>query len=124
MENTKYESKLKSGLVLWASAHEVKPVDFADKMGYAYATAWDLLRGKRPYTPEAFGRFALAYGTEAAKELMELAELPDGIDVEGISTEGSLIVPLVTVASDAKQKLKYKKHLTSPAKKAKRAVIS
>ena len=45
-------------------------------MSYAYATAWDLIRGKRPFTQEAFGRFALAYGTDAAAELLALAELP------------------------------------------------
>jgi hypothetical protein len=97
MEITKYESKLKSGLVLWADAHDIKPVTFAKTMQYAYATAWDLLRGKRPFTPEAFGRFVIAYGTKAAAELMELAKLPDGIDVSAISVMGGKLVPTISI---------------------------
>jgi hypothetical protein len=69
-------TKLKRGLTRWAQKHEITPVGFAAKMNYAYATAWDLVRGKRPFTQEAFGRFALAYGTDAAAELLALAELP------------------------------------------------
>jgi hypothetical protein len=49
-------------------------------MNYAYATAWDLIRGKRQFTQEAFGRFAIAYGTDDAAELLSLAELPEGED--------------------------------------------
>lgn len=115
MELTKQEDKLKSGLVLWASEHEIKPVTFAEKMGYAYATAWDLLRGKRPFTPEALGRFAIAYGTAAAAELMKLAELPDGIEVDAISTLGGRVVPAVTINPNAK----IDKSKLSPAKKVK-----
>ena len=50
-------------------------------MKYACATAWDPIRGKRLFTQQAFGRFALAYGTEAAAELLSLAEPP--LDAEG-----------------------------------------
>lgn len=74
--NMETPKKLKYGLIRWAQRHEVTPVAFAEKMSYAYATAWDLIRGKRPFTQEAFGRFALAYGTDAAAELLALAELP------------------------------------------------
>lgn len=119
MEPTKYESKLKSGLVLWATEHDVKPVHFAEKMNYAYATAWDLLRGKRPFTPEAFGRFAIAYGTAAAAELMKLAELPDGVDVDPISTEGAYVVPAVTVRRSTKAK---KLTITPAPPKSKRVI--
>ena len=69
-------TNLKSGLIRWAQKYEITPTGFAEKMSYAYATAWDLIRGKRPFTQEAFGRFALAYGTDAAAELLALAELP------------------------------------------------
>lgn len=118
MEITKSENKLKSGLVLWADAHSIKPVDFAKTMGYAYATAWDLLRGKRPFTTEALGRFAVAYGWNAASELMKLADLPDGIDVNVISVDGGKIVPTVTInARIDKSKLapsaKRVKHITT-----------
>lgn len=120
-ELTNDESKLKSGLVLWTSSHDIKPVAFAEKMGYAYATAWDLLRGKRPFTPEAFGRFSIAYGTAAAAELLKLAEIPDGVDVSPISAVGASVVPVVTV--DATKKI-YRDKLASPAKKIKRVVVS
>lgn len=67
--------KLKRGLTRWARKHGITPVAFAGKVNYAYATAWVLIRGKRPFTQEAFGRFAIAYGTDAAAELLALAGL-------------------------------------------------
>lgn len=78
--NEEISIKLKQGLTRWSRKYEVTPVAFAARMNYAYATAWDLIRGKRQFTQEAFGRFAIAYGTDAAAELLSLAELPEGED--------------------------------------------
>ena len=77
------ETKLKSGLVLWAEEHEVKPADFAEKMNYVYAYAWGVLRGKREFTKESFGRFSVAYGMTAAIELLKLADLPEPVESVG-----------------------------------------
>jgi hypothetical protein len=74
---------LKAGLTRWSQKHAVTPAAFAGKMNYAYATAWDLIRGKRQFTQEAFGRFAIAYGTDAAAELLALAEIPADSEGEG-----------------------------------------
>jgi hypothetical protein len=105
MEITKQEAKLKSGLVRWAAQHDIKPVQFSAQMGYAYATAWDLLRGKRPFTSEALGRFSIAYGTVAAAELLKLADIPDGVDVSPLGgVANGLIVPAVTVQPGVKLK--------------------
>lgn len=61
----------------------VTPAAFAGRMNYAYATAWNLIRGKRQFTQEAFGRFAIVYGTDAAAELLSLAEIPMKSEREG-----------------------------------------
>ncbi len=74
---------LKAGLIRWSQKYGVTPAAFAGKMNYAYATAWDLIRGKRQFTQEAFGRFAIAYGTDAAAELLVLADMPMNSDGEG-----------------------------------------
>ena len=73
------KTNLKSGLILWAEENAITPADFARVMGYQYPTAWDILRGKRDFTSEAFGRFTLKYGTKAAAKLLKLADLPDGV---------------------------------------------
>ena len=72
VENSK---ALKDILVVWAKKHDVTPSIFSQAMGYTYAHAWSPLRGRREFTPEAFGRFALAYGIKHAQELLELAEI-------------------------------------------------
>ena len=76
MQTGKTNINLKRGLVRWSQKYGVTPAAFAGKMNYAYATAWDLIRGKRQFTQEAFGRFAIAYGTDAAAELLALADIP------------------------------------------------
>jgi len=81
--NEEIPTKLKQGLIQWSRKHGVTPAVFAGKMNYAYATAWDLLRGKRYFTQEAFGRFAIAYGTDAAAELLKLAGVPGNSEEEG-----------------------------------------
>lgn len=97
-EPTELEMKLKSGLVLWAADNEVRPVDFALKLKYSYAHAWDLLSGKRPFTQEAFGRFSIAYGIEAAARVLELAKIANGVDVDPLEApkDAAYVVPVVT----------------------------
>jgi len=97
-EPTELEMKLKNGMVLWAAENEVKPVDFALKLKYAYAHAWDLLRGKRPFTQEAFGRFSIAYGTDAAARVLDLAKIANGVDVAALDgpKDADHVVPVVT----------------------------
>lgn len=80
--NEEISTKLKQGLIRWSRKYEVTPAAFAGRMNYAYATAWDLIRGKRQFTQEAFGRFAIAYGTDAAAELLALAEMSTHLERE------------------------------------------
>ncbi|MBI2757210.1 MAG: hypothetical protein HYX49_00865 [Chloroflexi bacterium] len=74
---------LKLGLSRWTRKNKISPAEFAARMNYAYATAWGLIRGKRPFTQEAFGRFTIVYGVDSAADLLALAELP--IDDKGDS---------------------------------------
>jgi plasmid maintenance system antidote protein VapI len=83
MQTEKTNIDLKRGLTQWSRKYEVTPAAFAERMSYAYATAWDLLRGKRQFTQEAFGRFAIAYGTDAAAELLKLADVSGNSEEEG-----------------------------------------
>jgi hypothetical protein len=83
MQTEKTNIDLKRGLTQWSRKYEVTPAAFAERMSYAYATAWDLLRGKRQFTQEAFGRFAIAYGTDAAAELLKLADVSRNSEEEG-----------------------------------------
>ena len=64
---------LKDGLIVWVEKHNIRITDFAFEMEYTYKHAWSILRGGSPFTSEAFGRFVLAYGTDAACELLALA---------------------------------------------------
>jgi hypothetical protein len=73
-------SKLKSGLQAWAKKNGISINDFRQKMQYTYAYAWDLLRGKAEFTPEAYGRFVLAYGYLAGQDVLELAEATQGME--------------------------------------------
>ena len=81
--NEEIPTKLKQGLTRWSQKHGVTPAAFTGRMNYAYATARDLIRGKRQFTQEAFGRFAIAYGTDAVAELLSLAEMPMKSEREG-----------------------------------------
>jgi plasmid maintenance system antidote protein VapI len=85
--NEEISTKLKQGLIRWSRKYEVTPAAFAERMSYAYATAWDLLRGKRQFTQEAFGRFAIAYGTDAAAELLKLADVFGNLEQEDKTNE-------------------------------------
>ena len=69
---------LKTALSRWAEQHNVRPSAFARAMAYTPSYGWSILRGQAEVTPEAFGRFVLAYGPTAAHEVMQLA----GIQIE------------------------------------------
>jgi hypothetical protein len=65
--------QLTAGLRAWAKKNEIEINEFRQAMGYTYAYAWNLLRGKAKFTAGSYGRFCLAFGLEAGQELMELA---------------------------------------------------
>lgn len=67
---------LKRGLNAWVDGNTTIK-DFAVCMGYAYANAWSVLRGKVPVTVETVGRFALAYGPAELGNMLELAGLAE-----------------------------------------------
>lgn len=69
------EPTLKTALNAWAEQNHVRPSAFARALGYTPAYGWSLLRGQAEVTPEMFGRFVLAYGTDAAAEVIKLAGL-------------------------------------------------
>lgn len=91
------KSKLSKGLTRWAAKNEVRPVDFAEKMGYEYATAWSLLRGNQPFTPEALGRFVLAYGTDEASALLKLCKLPNGVESINLLDGPADALPVIVI---------------------------
>jgi hypothetical protein len=75
------EPNLKTALTTWAEQNDVRPSAFARAMGYTPSYGWSLLRGQADMTPEAFGRFVLAYGVEAAEQVMKMA----GLKAESLS---------------------------------------
>lgn len=87
-------NNLNTALATWCERNSVKPAELAAKAGYTYMYAWRLLNGKVPVTAETLGRFVLAYGTDAAAEVIELAKLT--IDTLP-SPEGAQAVPVVLV---------------------------
>ena len=68
---------LTKGLRTWAEQNEVTPAQFAEKTGYKYSYAWDLLRGRGTFTQESLGRFVFAYGLEAVADVLRLAGAKD-----------------------------------------------
>ena len=94
---TELETKLGNGLTRWIAKHEIKPAEFAKKMGYSYVHAWSLLTERTPFTQEAFGRFTVAYGTDAAAELMGLAKLPNGLESVEILSKRKDVLPILVV---------------------------
>ena len=79
-EETKANINLKAGLAAWAKKYDVRPTDFAQKMGYTGAYGWSLLRGEATVTVTCLGQFVLSYGSQAADELLSLAGVPNDAD--------------------------------------------
>ncbi len=69
-------NNLNTALATWCQRHGVKTADLASATGYTYVYAWRLLAGRVPVTAETLGRFVLAYGTEAASQVLALANHP------------------------------------------------
>jgi hypothetical protein len=81
MEEKKKELDLKAGLAGWAEKNNIRPIDFAGKMGYTPAYAWSLMRGEAAVTVACLGQFIIRYGAQAADELLTLAGLTDQMEV-------------------------------------------
>lgn len=77
---TTIPKSLKAGLTAWAGKHDVRPIDFAKRMGYTGAYGWSLLRGEAAVTVACLGQFVLVYGASAADELLQLAGYPNDAD--------------------------------------------
>lgn len=67
------KTDLKSALPTWCEKNDISITKFAEKMGYTYAHAWSILRGKVPVSVTVVGQFVLAFGLEAARELLDSA---------------------------------------------------
>lgn len=90
------EFNLTAGLRAWAHKHEISPADLAAELGYDKVYAWTLLRGKGEVKEQALGKFVLAFGIEATKELLDLAaELVDFEFLPG--PDDADAVPVATV---------------------------
>jgi hypothetical protein len=68
-------NNLNTALLAWCQANQVDATSLAKSTGFTYLHAWRLLSGNSPVTAETLGRFVLAYGAQAAGELVTLAEL-------------------------------------------------
>lgn len=79
-EHSEIRRQLNYGLLAWRDKYDVEVSAFSKKMKYSYVYAWKLLRGKQNFTAEAFGRFALAYGTDQAQELLDLASVHNDVN--------------------------------------------
>jgi hypothetical protein len=93
---------LKTALAVWAQKHGIRPVDFARATGYTPSYGWSLLRGQAEMTPEALGRIILAYGTEAAGELVNLAGLTASVTALP-HPDGAQVVPDVSISATVGQ---------------------
>jgi len=69
---------LKDALPAWCDEHGISITEFSEKMGYTYAHAWGLLRGKVPVSIAVVGQFVLAFGLDAARQLLEAAGVAYG----------------------------------------------
>lgn len=74
-------TSLKDTLPAWCDEHGISITEFAEKMGYTYAHAWGVLRGKVPASVTIVGQFVLAFGLEAARELLDMAGVAYGYRV-------------------------------------------
>lgn len=75
--NPSKSSNLNAGLSAWCQSKGIDTSSLASQMGFSYMHTWRLIAGKSPVTAETLGRFVLAYGHEAAGELLALSEKPD-----------------------------------------------
>jgi hypothetical protein len=92
------EKNLSQGLREYCEKHGVGAPALAAQLNYGYQHAWRLLAGLSPVTAETFGRFVLAYGFDAAQELLSLA----GVATDTLPhADDAQVVPVVFVTSAA-----------------------
>ncbi|PKN93962.1 MAG: hypothetical protein CVU44_06050 [Chloroflexi bacterium HGW-Chloroflexi-6] len=88
------EINLKTAMAQWVEQQGVRPVDFARKMGYSSAYAWSLLRGQANVTTETLGRFVMAYGSQAAGEVLALASTTEVVSTETLPASANTTIPV------------------------------
>lgn len=96
---TETNLNLKAGLAQWAQKNNIRPSAFARAMGYNPAYGWAILRGNAPFTIESVGRFVMAYGLEATREMLTLAGLPETAVSTLPHPEGAQAVPVLTLGA-------------------------
>jgi transcriptional regulator with XRE-family HTH domain len=96
----------KQALQNWATDNGVTPAAFAEKTGFSYQHAWNLLKGSTYPTDATLGRFVMAYGAEAAKKIAAAF-------VEYADMDGAVIVPPVALKHTARPRRIANKPLTT-----------
>ncbi len=71
----------KQALQSWATDNGVTPAAFAEKTGFSYQHAWNLLKGTTYPTDATLGRFVMAYGAVAAQKIA--AAFAEYTDMDG-----------------------------------------
>lgn len=69
------QPKLNLALLAWCQQQNIDAAALSKKLEITYTHAWRLLAGKSPVTAETLGRIVLAYGSNPAGEIVELAGL-------------------------------------------------
>ena len=54
----------------WAEWNGISPNDFAEKLGYTYQYAWNVLRGKGAVRDETLGRLAIGFDIETLEDVL------------------------------------------------------
>lgn len=65
----------KQALKDWVKQNGISIKEFAEKMGYTYAYAWQLTSGSADVTYETLGRMAVAYGCHEAERISRLMKI-------------------------------------------------
>lgn len=68
---------LSDALRTWIYKNGITVRDFSEVMGYTYSHAWGLSarKGARKFTTASWGRFIVAYGLAAFREVCSLAKV-------------------------------------------------
>jgi transcriptional regulator with XRE-family HTH domain len=54
----------------WAAYNGIDPNEFAERLGYSYQHAWNVLRGKGEVRDETLGKIALGFDAEALQDIL------------------------------------------------------
>lgn len=85
----------KQALQNWATDNGVTPAAFAEKTGFSYQHAWNLLKGTTCPTDATLGRFVMAYGAAAAQKIASAF-------VEYADMDGAVIAPPAQIKRTAR----------------------